>query len=115
MLLQHAWLADLTKPDTISEESEDLEVAAENGADFDAPKAFISGDAEVLEWVVGAMERRKANLEQGDTGPKKPALHAVPLDAVSSPVAAAAMEEEKTDRTVAEVVRAIQDLKADDA
>ncbi|KAI5850133.1 kinase-like domain-containing protein [Tricharina praecox] len=115
MLLQHAWIADLTKPDTISEESEDLEVAAENGADFDAPKVFVPGDAEVREWVVGAMERRKASLEQGDAGPEKPALHAAPLDAVASPVAAATTEAEKVDPTVEEVANAIESLKADDA
>jgi len=115
MLLQHAWIVNLTKPAIISEEPEDLEAAAENGADFHAPKVFVAGDAEVREWVTGAMERRKASLEQGDAGPEKPALHAAPLDAVASPMATATTEEETADPTVEEVANAIEGLKADEA
>lgn len=82
MLLQHVWIADLTKPDTISEESEELEAAAESGADFEAPKGIATaGDEEVRDWVIGAMDRHQMQLEPGLKGPNKPALHAAPLDA----------------------------------
>lgn len=93
MLLQHPWLSELIKPVTISEEDED---AAENGADIkeqkvlkDAPTSQLSlppdvVDAEVAEWVILAIERRR----QGKMGKSlKPALHAAPLDAVVSPSA----------------------------
>ncbi|KAI5784887.1 kinase-like domain-containing protein [Pyronema domesticum] len=82
MLLQHPWIIDLAKPETISEEAEEAEVAAENGADFELPRTVAPGDSEVKEWVTAAMDRRKAHIEQGLKGPEKPALHAAPLDAV---------------------------------
>jgi mitogen-activated protein kinase kinase len=82
MLLQHPWIIDLAKPETISEEAEEAEVAAENGADFELPRTVTLGDSEVKEWVIAAMDRRKAHIEQGLKGPEKPALHAAPLDAV---------------------------------
>lgn len=91
MLLQHAWLAPLVKPETIMEEDEEEgEEAAEAQPtstaddDGDDEEAFV--DREVGEWVIAALERKK----NGTMGKKaKPALHAAPLDAVAmgSPVA----------------------------
>ncbi|KAK0609215.1 MAP kinase kinase PBS2 [Lasiodiplodia hormozganensis] len=84
MLLQHAWLAPLLKPATISEEEE------ENGEGDDAaagPHVDYTGteapeDPEVAQWVNDALEKKRAGtLAQS----QKPALHAAPLDAVSSP------------------------------
>jgi mitogen-activated protein kinase kinase len=106
MLLQHAWLAPLDKPATIAEEDEEAaEAAAAAGADIaaeavekltlesdaDAPPSkyataadgtpFI--DREVGEWVMGALERRRA----GKMGKSvKPALHAANLSAASTAV-----------------------------
>ena len=73
---------------TISED-DDLEEAAANGADFDAPKLATSGDSEVAAWVASAMKLRSDLLEQGIAGPIKPALHAAPLTTVASPGLAA--------------------------
>lgn len=83
MLLQHAWLAPLLKPQTIEEEDEE---EAENGGSAASGKADGSEagvvDKEVADWVKEALERRR----QGKMGKKeKPALHAAPLDAVASP------------------------------
>jgi len=98
MLLQHIWLAPLVKPQTIAEEDEE-EAEAEAAA---AAAEVIDGsdqaahavsqalsepaetvfDKEVADWVKGAIEKRK----KGTLGKApKPALHAAPLDAVSSP------------------------------
>lgn len=86
MLLQHAWLAPLIKPDTITEEDEE---EAEAGGDVHVqsehdPNTASTGDAdpEVAEWVRESIEKRKKGIL--GKGPK-PALHAAPLDAVSSP------------------------------
>jgi len=103
MLLQHAWLAPLSKPDTITEADEEAEAEAEMAAargedvaeaqDVVGAKGGGNGnvgsagrgdvvDAEVADWVVGAIETRRA----GKMGKKaKPALHAAPLNAVQSP------------------------------
>jgi len=85
MLLQHAWLAPLLKPPTISEDDE--EMAEVDGVDGIVPATEELGaataDKEVADWVLQALERRRS----GQMGKKvKPALHAAPLDAVSSPV-----------------------------
>lgn len=93
MLLQHMWLAPLVKPETITEEDEEAaeaaaasqpEPASGDGTDAialpkdDAPVV----DQEVADWVKEAIEKRK----KGILGKApKPALHAAPLDAVSSP------------------------------
>ena len=78
MLLRHAWLAPLLKPPTISEE--DDENAEDAGDDEAAAPGVI--DREISHWVTDAMEKKR----NGTMGKKaKPALHAAPLDAVSSP------------------------------
>lgn len=86
-LLAHPWLADLSKPVTISEEDEELaEVNAETSYTGGVGDDKVMGagrgteDAEVAEWVKNALERKKKGL-MGEA--KKPALHAAPLDAVS--------------------------------
>ena len=91
MLLQHAWLAPLIKPATITEEDEEEEAAATNNPDPAgkvAPTEDVAPDEavfdkEVADWVKDALEKKK-NGTLGKGAPK-PALHAAPLDAVSSP------------------------------
>ncbi len=66
------------KPPSIQEEDEDAEQTV-HAFDHRAPE---TADKEVADWVIAAMERRRS----GAMGKKeKPALHAVSLDAVSSP------------------------------
>ena len=78
MLLRHSWLAPLLKPPTISEEDE--EAATEDQDQESTGPPVI--DEEVAQWVIDAMERKRSGM----MGQKaKPALHAVPLDAVPSP------------------------------
>lgn len=88
MLLQHAWLAPLLKPETISEEDEEdgehvksptTHSAKELGDASESPPVV---DPEVAEWVVQALERRRSG-RMGKRAP--PPLHSAPLDAVSSP------------------------------
>lgn len=74
MLLQHGWLAPLSKPATIPEANEDTE--AQPNLDIKSG----TEDDEVAEWVLKSIERRKQGL-MGES--KKPALHAAPLDTVS--------------------------------
>ncbi|OBT52550.1 STE/STE7 protein kinase [Pseudogymnoascus sp. 24MN13] len=105
MLLQHPWLADLSKPDVISEEDDD-EVAEEDSTADSAADGVTDGttaastngttttksssstsedpayDDEVAQWVKSALERKASGL-MGSSA--KPALHAAPLDSVSSP------------------------------
>ncbi|QIW96285.1 hypothetical protein AMS68_001803 [Peltaster fructicola] len=83
-LLEHPWLAELLKPSVIAEEDEEAaerayaagESIAQTGPTADT--GFF--DREVGEWVIAALEKKKA----GKLGKSaKPALHAVALDAVS--------------------------------
>lgn len=89
MLLSHAWLAPLIKPETITEEDED-EVAAADAAEGGVAAGYHGPaepsedvvDKEVADWVKDAIDKRR----RGVLGKApKPALHAAPLDAVSSP------------------------------
>lgn len=89
MLLQHAWLAPLAKPDTITEEDEEeVEAAhaavggAAAGDQGPAEPVEAVFDKEVADWVKAAIEKRKRGHMKGA---EKPALHAAPLDAVQSP------------------------------
>ena len=98
MLLQHPWLAGLSKPAAISEEGGEV---AENGdsSSADGPAAATNGtstttttsaaeaadpayDEEVAQWVKTALKRKAEGL-MGSSA--KPALHAAPLDSVSPP------------------------------
>lgn len=74
MLLQHGWLAPLSKPQTITEDDED-----EEGEGMHLT-SHGTEDPEVAEWVKNAMDRKKKGL-MGES--KKPALHAAPLDTMS--------------------------------
>ena len=74
MLLQHGWLASLSKPETIAEDDE-----GEDGAGMDMTSRG-NEDAEVAEWVKNALDRKKKGL-MGES--QKPALHAAPLDSMS--------------------------------
>jgi len=76
MLFQHGWLAELSKPHTISEVDEDAELEDTTGGHFGKSG---TEDEEVATWVKQALERKKLGL-MGEA--KKPALHAAPLDAV---------------------------------
>lgn len=93
MLLQHPWLSELAKPQTITEEDEDdvaAAIEAPSGADAASPTTGESPqpvdpvvDEEVASWVTGILEKKR-NGTLGKAA-QKPALHAAPLDAVSSP------------------------------
>ena len=74
MLLQHGWLASLSKPQTITEDDEDAD-----GAGMDMATSSTE-DPEVAEWVKNALDRKKKGL-MGES--QKPALHAAPLDTMS--------------------------------
>ena len=76
MLLQHGWLAPLSKPATISEDDEDLE---DGMANLNVGRSGTEDD-EVAAWVKNALEHKKDGL-MGEKA--KPALHAAPLDSVS--------------------------------
>ncbi|KAK4189795.1 PaMKK3 MAPK kinase encoded by the PaMKK3 protein [Podospora australis] len=89
MLLQHPWIKSLGKPETITEDAEAEDAAADDeladatgGLSISAPSGHVGGgDYEVAEWVNGVLERKKQGLLD-DLG-KKPALHAAPLDRLS--------------------------------
>lgn len=74
MLLQHSWLAPLSKPETITEADEE-----EDGAGMDMV-SHGTEDPEVAEWLKIALDRKKRGL-MGES--QKPALHAAPLDSMS--------------------------------
>jgi mitogen-activated protein kinase kinase len=77
MLLQHPWLASVSKPNTIAEADEDAESAEELPSESSGENSY---DKEVGDWVTHAIERKKAGL-MGSSA--KPALHAAPLDSIS--------------------------------
>jgi mitogen-activated protein kinase kinase len=74
MLLQHGWLAPLSKIQTIAEDDEDGDAAG-----MDMAKSGTE-DAEVAEWVKTSLDRKKKGLLGKSL---KPALHAAPMNAVS--------------------------------
>jgi len=79
MLLQHGWLAPLSKPKPIFEDEEGTGNVVSGSTE----------DEEVGEWVKIAMQRKK----EGKMGESmKPALHAAPLDSVSPAASPAAVE-----------------------
>lgn len=91
MLLQHPWLSALVKPPTILEEDE--EGASDGPTNESTPTEDAASpvpatneivfDKEVADWVKDAMEKKRTG--RMGKGVQKPALHAAPLDAVSSP------------------------------
>ncbi len=88
MLLNHGWLASLSKPAAITEEDEEdlADDLAEMDIDGDTSKEN-SYDKEVAEWVIAAIERKRSG-KMGEAA--KPALHAAPLDSVSPAASPAA-------------------------
>jgi len=82
MLLQHAWLAPLLKPDVISEEDEEAAERGEDMATATTETAHTYHDREVAEWVQAALERKRSGKYEEAA---KPALHKVALDSVGSP------------------------------
>jgi len=91
MLLQHAWLKPLVQPFAIMEEDEDEEALEagnkEPSPTTTSPSSHLPADVvdrEVAEWVIQALEKKRlGKLRKSE----KPALHAAPLDVVTSPVA----------------------------
>jgi mitogen-activated protein kinase kinase len=88
MLLTHPWIKSLSKPETIDEDVEAEDAAADdNLADaagalnLSGPTDGSGGDYEVAEWVNSVLERKRKGLLKGIA--EKPALHAAPLDSVS--------------------------------
>jgi len=84
MLLQHAWLAPLTKPEAIMEEDEEDEAAEATPVETPSDDPRIPEDVvdkEVALWVIETLEAKRAGkLKKAE----QPALHAAPLDAVAS-------------------------------
>ncbi|EGY21259.1 protein kinase wis1 [Verticillium dahliae VdLs.17] len=88
MLLQHPWLAPLSKPETIAEEAEEGEEAdAVADAVGNMNLTSSTNDEEVADWVKGVLEKKR--LGKLGAGSLKPALHAAPLGVspVGSPLA----------------------------
>ncbi|KAF4634532.1 hypothetical protein G7Y89_g3559 [Cudoniella acicularis] len=80
MLLQHGWLAELSKPATITEADEEEAEAGGNAAGTDELGYSGTEDEEVANWVKNSIERKKKGLMGVGI---KPALHAAPLDTIS--------------------------------
>lgn len=92
-LLQHPWLAPLSKINAIAEDLEDSD--EENGSvtqrmaglsvdGGDSDGTNPTEDAEVAAWVKSVLVRREAGNEPPDQSKGvRPALHAAPLDSVS--------------------------------
>ncbi|KAF2084881.1 Pbs2-type MAP kinase, partial [Saccharata proteae CBS 121410] len=80
MLLQHAWLAPLLKPPTITEEDEEIaeaSAAAADAVELSPAGTEVVADKEVAEWVAMALEKKmKGTLGES----RKPAGHKVELD-----------------------------------
>ncbi|GAW16362.1 hypothetical protein ANO14919_057880 [Xylariales sp. No.14919] len=87
-LLVSEWLKDLSKPETITEEDEEVQ---ENDASAEAVAGAAENvdishsgteDAEVAEWVKGIL-KKKVSGQYGEED-AKPALHTAQLDAVAT-------------------------------
>ncbi|EGZ76595.1 kinase-like protein [Neurospora tetrasperma FGSC 2509] len=94
MLLMHPWIKSLGRPETITEEVEAEEKAADDQlADATGSLDINSngpindhGDREVAEWVTNVLDRKLKGLLSDKA--EKPALHAAPLDQVSPGITA---------------------------
>jgi mitogen-activated protein kinase kinase len=80
MLLQHGWLASLSKVPTITEADEEEAEAGGNAASATVVGNSGTDDEEVANWVKNALDRKKKGL-LGEA--VKPALHAAPMDTLS--------------------------------
>ncbi|ROT41058.1 kinase-like protein [Sodiomyces alkalinus F11] len=89
MLLQHPWIAHLSKFETITEE---VEEGDESDAVADAVgKMHLNHgteDEEVADWVKMILERKAKGVSDG--APQRPALHAAPFDVSPAAVSPAA-------------------------
>lgn len=88
MLLMHPWIKGLSKPETITEDIEGEDAAADDelanaaGAlDLNGPTNIVGGDYEVAQWVTDVLDRKRKGLLKGTL--EKPALHAAPLNGLS--------------------------------
>ncbi|KAK4218982.1 PaMKK3 MAPK kinase encoded by the PaMKK3 protein [Rhypophila decipiens] len=88
MLLAHPWMKPLGRPETITEDAEAEDAAADDelvdatgSLSLNSPMGAVGGDKEVAEWVNNVLERKRKGLLQDSAN--KPALHAAPLDSVS--------------------------------
>lgn len=87
-LLQHPWLASLSKPITIAEVAEEEEEgeAADKVAEQVGRISLHSGteDDEVADWVKGVLLKKATTAAAASSSSSgRPALHAAPLDSVS--------------------------------
>lgn len=91
MLLAHPWLKPLTHPETIEEDAEGEEAAAQSdGVDgvADATEKLnlnrgVVHDEEVAEWVLQCLDRKakdSSDSPAANTKTVRPALHAAPLN-----------------------------------
>lgn len=85
-LLRHPWLTTLMEPPTAPVPEEEVPSPSSSDQSVEPspqPSPNETEDTEVAAWVSGALER----IRHGNKGSlSKPALHAVALDAVGSPV-----------------------------
>lgn len=89
MLLMHPWIKPLGKPETITEEAEAEDAAADDsladitgGLSISTPSGHVGeADYEVAEWVKGVLDRKRQGLVMDSAN--RPALHAAPLDRLS--------------------------------
>ncbi|TVY62317.1 Protein kinase wis1 [Lachnellula suecica] len=77
MLLQHGWLAGLSKPPTITEADEEEAEAGGNAAGAAVVGHSGTEDEEVAAWVKNCLDRKKKGL-LGEAA--KPALHNAPMN-----------------------------------
>ncbi|KAJ2906547.1 Protein kinase wis1 [Zalerion maritima] len=91
-LVQHPWLAPLSKPDTITEEDEeaaereDITQGVENMKLAGNACSVDTGDPEVAEWVKNSLAKKLAKKDEAKNPMSpgaQPALHKVPLDRAS--------------------------------
>jgi mitogen-activated protein kinase kinase len=95
MLLTHPWIKTLSKPETIPEDADAEDAAADSdladatGAlNLSGPTGLVSGDYEVAEWVTSVLGSKRKGLLHGTVD--KPALHAAPLvSPIGSPLISA--------------------------
>jgi len=88
MLLAHPWIVGLSKPETITEDADAEDAAADDdlvdatgSLNLSGPTSSVGGDYEVANWVQSVLERKRQGLLAGQA--EKPALHAAPLDSTS--------------------------------
>ncbi len=93
MLLTHPWIKPLTQPQTIAEDAEAEDEAADNSLADAAGSLDLNGDGvgdkEVAEWVRRVLDKKANGEVTGPLAKERPALHAAPLDQMSPMVSPA--------------------------